>query len=78
MLLDRTSNPREEFDFRAESFVAENAATENVAANLLQINNMSLKVRESIEPIVECAGKQATIFNISRNQAWEVTVICMV
>jgi hypothetical protein len=77
VLLDRTSNPREGFVFRAES-CSGNCSNRNCCSHCASKINMSRKVRGCIETDVECAGKQATIAKFLRNPALAVMKICTI
>ncbi len=68
ILLDRTSNPRVGFVFRAES-CSRNCSNGKQCSHCASKINMSNKVRESVESIVECSGKRARITTILRNPA---------
>ena len=74
VLLDRTSNPREGFFFRAKS-CSGNCSNRKRCSHCASEINVSRKVRGCIEPVVECGGKRATIANISRNPALAATEI---
>jgi hypothetical protein len=75
VLLGRTSNPWEGFVFRAES-CSGNCSKGKRCSHC--IKSVTSKVRQSIESIVECSGKRATISNISRNPALAATEICTI
>jgi hypothetical protein len=66
VLLDRTSNPGEGFVFRAES-CSGNCSNGKRCSHCASKINVGNKVRESVQAIVECAGKQASITKISSN-----------
>ena len=69
VLLDRTSNPREGFVFRAKS-CSGNCSNGKRCSHCASKTNVGNKVRESVQAIVECVGKQgkqATIMNILSN-----------
>ena len=66
VLLDRTNNSMEGFFFRAESCSGNCSNGKQCSHCALKIN-VGNKVRESVQAIVKCAGKQgkqATIMNI--------------
>ena len=69
VILDRAHNPCDGFIFRAVSCTGSCSTTEKIkhcehcASNI----NVARKVRRSNDPIVEPAGKQASIQKISRN-----------
>ena len=67
VLLDRTSNPGEGFVFRAES-CSGNCSNGKRCSHCASKTNVRNKVsRESVQAIVECAGKYASITKISSN-----------
>ena len=67
MLLEKTSNPREEFVFRAKSCSGKCSNGEWCSHCVSKIN-VGKKVREYVESsIVDCTGKQASITKISSN-----------
>ena len=69
VLLDRMSNPREGFVFRAKS-CSGNCSNGKRCSHCASKTNVGNKVRESVQAIVECTrkqGKQARIKNISSN-----------
>jgi hypothetical protein len=76
VLLDRTSNPREGFVFRAES-CSGNCSNQKQCSHYASKINVGNKVRESVQAIVECAGKQASITKISSNPVLAAMEICM-
>jgi hypothetical protein len=79
VLLDRMSNPREGFVFRAKS-CSGNFSNRKRCSHCASKINVANKVRESFESIDKCAwkqGKQATVTNISRNPVLAATEICM-
>jgi hypothetical protein len=76
VLLDRTSNPREGFVFRAES-CSGNCSNGKRCSHCASKINLGNKVRESFQAIVECAGKQASITKILSNPVLTAMEICM-
>jgi len=79
VLLDRTSNPREGFVFRAKS-CSGNCSNGKRCSHCASKTNVGNKVRESVQAIVECVGKQgkqATIMNILSNPVLVVMEIHM-
>ena len=76
VLLDRTSNPREGFVFRAES-CSGNCSNGKQCSHCASKINLGNKVRESFQAIVECAGKQASIAKILSDPVLTAMEICM-
>ena len=67
VLLDRTSDPREGFVFRAKSCSGKCSNGKRCSHCVLKIN-VGNKVRESVESsFVDCAGKQASLTKILSN-----------
>jgi hypothetical protein len=69
VLLRRMSNPWEGFVFRAKCCSGNCSKGKRCSHCASKIKSMLSKVRESVESIAKCSGKQATISNISRNPA---------
>ena len=69
VLLDRTSNPHEGFVFRAEFCSRNHSSGKHCSHCASKTNVLFRKIIQSVEPIVivQCDGKQATAFSISRN-----------
>ncbi len=77
MLLDRTTNPGEGFVFRAES-CSGNCSNGKRCSHCASKTNVRNKVsRESVQAIVECAGKHALITKISSTPVLAAMEICM-
>ncbi len=67
VLLDRISNPGEEFVFRDKS-CSRNFSNRKCCSHCApKINTVSRKIRHSIEPTVQCDGMRARITKKSRN-----------
>jgi hypothetical protein len=78
IILGSTSNPREGFVFRAESCSRNCIKGTRCSHCASKIKSVVSKVRQSVESIVECSGKRATISNILRNLALVAMEICTI
>ena len=77
VLLDRMSNPREGFVFRAKS-CSGNCSNGKQCSHCASKTNVGNKVRDSVESsIVDCAEKQASTTKISSNPVLVAMKICM-